>query len=506
MVDSSLQANQPPEQPPDELLDLIWALSEGTVDGDGIARLNELLLSSAANRATYVRFLQVAAWLEYEQPAVPGMVPWPRSGFAGSLSSMVEGIATSLGRGASRGDVPTTARSTLADVRTTTASFRERIQKLSTARAIALTTCGVLLFVIAGLALRSSERPARGPDSDSQAAQAQGEVDVITVRLATAESRVLPIGDVGTVSIQGPAHLDLFGITHARLYQGRIKVRIDDERGHGFVVETPHGRVTDQGTEFGVDVAADSDTGVVVFEGIVDLAVLTATNREPSRVERLFQGQGLSLHQAGRTDRIMSIVTGNVSTFQRRGEARLGSAVPVITDVSDNIRSSGFNMFYEIVPAGLREDALAYADRPQHDWNGVDANGLPPYLIGADYVKPFNSDKMRDDVEITVSLAGPARLFVFFDDRVSPPEWLRESFRDTGDDIGLDCGPFVLDGVPIWFDHSKQGAGNSLDVTFSIWERIVEHAGTVRLGPNAGATYDTGMYAVSAVPLIEKIQ
>jgi hypothetical protein len=311
---------------------------------------------------------------------------------------------------------------------------------------------------------------------------------------------VLPISDVGTVSVQGPAHLDLIGASRARLYQGRIKIRIDEERGHGFAVETPHGLVTDLGTEFGVDVAGDSNTGVLVFEGAVDLSVPGEKEHASPRIERLIQGEGLAVHGAGRLDRIMSVVTGNVSTFQRRGETRLGGAQTVIVDVWDNIRSADFKKFYEIVPAGLREDALAYVDRPQHDWNGVDAKGLPPYLIGADYVKPFNSDKMRNDVEIFVSLGKPARLFVLLDDRVSPPEWLREGYRDTGDEIGMDCGTFTLDGVEYWFPKGT-GAGNSLDVTFSVWERTVERPGIVRLGPNSGANFDTGMYAVAAVEL-----
>jgi hypothetical protein len=96
-------------------------------------------------------------------------------------------------------------------------------------------------------------------------------------------------------------------------------------------------------------------------------------------------------------------------------------------------------------------------------------------------------------------------LFVLLDDRVTPPEWLRESFRDTGDDVGLDCGPFKLDGVDIYFDHGK-GAGNSVEVRFSVWRRDVRERGTIRLGPNSGSTFDSGMYAVAAIPLTEENQ
>jgi hypothetical protein len=363
----------------------------------------------------------------------------------------------------------------------------------------------IACFLLIALVAWRSRNPTVDPTSAETTSRPKAsDGNLISVRLANAESRVLPIGEVGTVSIQGPAHFELVGNMRARLHYGRIKVRISDERGHGFVVETPRGQVTDLGTEFGVDVGDDSDTGVVVFEGIVDLALHPEKDRPNPRVERLVQGQGLSLLQAGRTDRIMSIVTGNVSTFQRRGESRPSNEKPIIADVWDNIRSAEFKMFYEIVPSGMREDALAYADRPKHDWNGIDATGMPPYLIGADYVKTFNIDKMRNDVEICVSLASPARLFILLDDRVSPPAWLREAFRDTGDDIGLDCGPFVVDGTPIAFDHDA-GAGKSVDVRFSIWERIVKKAGAIRLGPNSGATFNSGMYAVAAIPLAKEV-
>jgi FecR protein len=503
MVDRPQDPGQLPQQPSDELLDLIWDLSEGDVDGDSVSRLNELMLASAANRAAYVQFLQVAAWLEYEQSSVPAMTSLSPSATASSSESDAGSIST---EGCShRSFVPDDAFSAVSVAIADPLSIRANTLRRRAMQWLTLAACGVLLMVVASYTLRDQKQSVEGIGADSQSNLTGEQLNIITIRLATAESRTLPIADFGTISVQGPAHLDLVGNTRARLYQGRIKVRIDDERGHGFVVETPNGQVTDLGTEFGVDVGDDSHTGVVVFRGAVDLAVPAKTKSVAPRVERLIQGEGLTVFDSGRRlDRIMSIITGNVSTFQRRGETRAGEAAPVIVDVWDNIRSAGFKSFYEIVPSGMREDALAYADRPQHEWNGVDATGMPPYLIGADYVKTFNTDKMRNDVELCVSLASPARLFVLLDDRVSPPAWLRASFRDTSDDIGLDCGPYIMDGTPIPFDHGT-GPGKSVEVKFSVWERIVKQAGTIRLGPNSGATYDTGLYAVAAIPLSKEV-
>src|SRR5262249_40058847 len=132
-------------------------------------------------------------------------------------------------------------------------------------------------------------------------------LDVITVRLSSDESRYLPIGEIGNIHIQGPAHLDLFGTSRACLYEGRIKVRITDPRGRGFVVETPQGKVTDLGTEFGID-TKNSNTDVVVFEGSVDLAIPREGDKGV-HVQRLVQGEGVSAN-AGTTSRIMNIVTG----------------------------------------------------------------------------------------------------------------------------------------------------------------------------------------------------
>ena len=66
----------------------------------------------------------------------------------------------------------------------------------------------------------------------------------------------------------------------------------------------------------------------------------------------------------------------------------------------------------------------------------------PRYLLGADYVKTFNDDKLNRKVEIRVTLDRPAILYVLHDKRSPPPDWLREKFFNTGDEIGLDGGGY----------------------------------------------------------------
>jgi hypothetical protein len=146
----------------------------------------------------------------------------------------------------------------------------------------------------------------------------------------------------------------------------------------------------------------------------------------------------------------------------------------------------------------LREDARAYVDRFEHEWNGATKNGMPAYLVGADYVKTFCSNKRLDDLEIKVHLSCPAKLYVFFDRRLEAPDWLRETFRETPDTIGLDCGR--MQNLKRAYQAAK-GPGESIDVTFSVWERVLPEAGIVTLGANSNNISSSAMYGIAAVPL-----
>jgi ferric-dicitrate binding protein FerR (iron transport regulator) len=311
----------------------------------------------------------------------------------------------------------------------------------------------------------------------------------------------LSLDRIGTVTVDGPADFRLVGPMRARLNRGRIKVRITEESGHGFVVETPDGEVTDLGTEFGLDVVDGKQSGVVVFRGSVDLRI--AQNRSPNMTpaERLVCGEGVTFARGGPTVRIPCLTTGHNTTFLFSGNKRPRNLHPVIVDVSDNLSSSETKRFYEIVPGGLREDALAYVDRPEHQWNGVTREGILKYLIGADYVKTFSGDKERKDREIRVTLSRPAELYVFFDTDLKPPDWLRTGFRKTNKTIGMDLGPWPEIKRPV---QAAKGPGNSIDHVFTIWERTVKSPGVVTLGPNGAHKASKPfpyMYGIAAVAL-----
>ena len=113
------------------------------------------------------------------------------------------------------------------------------------------------------------------------------------------------------------ADFTLLDPMRARVTQGVIKMRVTEKSARGFVVETPYGRVTDQGTEFGLDLTTRNQAGLVVFEGAVDLSLSKDQAQPTEVVQRLRGGEGVEFNRDGSLNRINLVFTGNVQTFQR---------------------------------------------------------------------------------------------------------------------------------------------------------------------------------------------
>lgn len=324
--------------------------------------------------------------------------------------------------------------------------------------------------------------------------------ELFNTRLESGSSSRITLPKVGYAILEGPAEFTMLDPKRARLNSGRIKMRVTEVSGHGFVIETPYGEVTDLGTEFGLDVSNKGKAGLVVFEGEVDLRVAEQRNQSAalSRVERLVGGDGVTFDQGGQLDRIMSIVTGRSATFRSGNDLNEDDSEPLIAGITDNLRASDTKRFYEIVRGGFGEDARAFVDRA-YQWNGLDEAGLPEFLVGADYILPYNDDKGRD-LEITLSLARPATVYILFDDRGTPPKWLTSAFEHTGFEIGMDedAGP------P---SHARperslgKGPGNNIDFAFSVWRQDIGTAGSISLGSREGPRGGRSMYGIVVVPL-----
>ena len=96
------------------------------------------------------------------------------------------------------------------------------------------------------------------------------------------------------LALEGPAELEILGPNSARLSHGVATVRVPGKI-KGFVLTTPHERVTDLGTSFGVDVDRSEGTSISVFEGEVELG-----DRQ-----RLVSGQSVAVEGTGQSPREM---------------------------------------------------------------------------------------------------------------------------------------------------------------------------------------------------------
>lgn len=299
------------------------------------------------------------------------------------------------------------------------------------------------------------------------------------------------------VVLHSPAAYQLLSDMESRMILGRLTATVADS-AKGFSVLIPRATVVDLGTQFGVEVSNDGASNVVVFQGEVDVDY--DDNTDNLNVQRLTIGEAVHLDASGTPSRIVAI---NGRSYSNENLA-LDSRPALIAEVQDNInRDTPLFNYYDIVHQGMQEDAHAFVDRISHQWNGIDPEGMPSYLLGADYVKTFNNDKYNRDIEIGIKLAAPCKLYVFIDHRAKVPSWVSSDFENTGDNIGLDVGPFYSHDQ--W--HNKVppgiGPGESVDAFLSVWVREIPEPcvyilrGTeVQLG-----TSITNMYGIAAAPL-----
>jgi hypothetical protein len=76
-----------------------------------------------------------------------------------------------------------------------------------------------------------------------------------------------------TLTLEGPADLELLSIDRVHCRRGKLRTRVP--RGaEGFIVTTPGSAVVDLGTEFGLNVADDGKSRVMVFKGEAEAAVI----------------------------------------------------------------------------------------------------------------------------------------------------------------------------------------------------------------------------------------
>jgi hypothetical protein len=96
-----------------------------------------------------------------------------------------------------------------------------------------------------------------------------------------------------TVTVEGPADLDLLAIDRVHCRRGRLRTRVPDG-AEGFVVSAPSAAVVDLGTEFALNVAEDGKARLMVFEGAAEAAVFNPTGA-PQRLQRIRRDQAFQI-------------------------------------------------------------------------------------------------------------------------------------------------------------------------------------------------------------------
>jgi hypothetical protein len=302
------------------------------------------------------------------------------------------------------------------------------------------------------------------------------------------------LGSGVVVGVTGPAELQFFNPMHLRVIRGMVTADVG-EKGKGFIVDTAQTRVVDLGTRFGVDVAESGHTDVVVFQGEVELHDVDGDGvaAGSSSVSRLVEGEAVRVNVAKEMSRISSVSSGpeGDDEWSTSGVSDGSSAIAA---VHDNLHNPQSNFYYRILRGGMREDARAFIAK-RHEWNGLDETGLPEWLVGADLVQTFPAGDRNTTLQITVTTAMPAELYVIVDSRVSAPSWLTDEFKDTGVRIGLENAPLPDSGV-----HTKEGPGKGNLAPFAVWKRALPQAGDYVLGPPPQGPEDRPhwMYGIAA--------
>ena len=433
---------------------LLQAVLDGTATAEQHQRLADLLRMDAALRAEYVRQMRLDALLHFTGGAVAKKIApthptatAPRRDSYFSLLRFMAAAAAILVLGVS---------------------------------ALWWSRRGVEMEVVRTTEIASVEWPARTKVRLSRFSLPRGSVE-------------FQLSSGVRLEVVAPAELQFVNAMHVRVSLGQVTADVGD-RGKGFVVDTAQTQIVDLGTKFGVAVPNSGHTDVVVFQGEVQLFDRKSRRQTDAPMTRLIEGEAVRVDARQQMSRIMNVTSGpRDEAWSTRG----GETDAVITSVRDNLREPTDLYYYRILAGGLREDVPAFVAK-RHEWNGLDASGLPPELLGADLVQTIPSDRPNSGLEIVVTVARPAVIYVLADSRTEPPAWLVQNFTATGELIGLENAPLLTSAKAV-----GRGPGEGNMAPFAVWKRTLPDGGSIKLGPPGVATGETRqwMYGIAAKAL-----
>ncbi len=290
------------------------------------------------------------------------------------------------------------------------------------------------------------------------------------------------ISSGAVVGVEGPVTLEFVNPMRMRLLRGTATTDVGID-AKGFVVDTESAAVLDIGTRFGVSYADDGSTDIVVLEGEVQVYRAGQPKTPETKLASLYGGEAARMtSRDAKIQRLQAAaLRGDLLTIRGLN----APASDVVSNVSDNIKKANFYRCYTIVPGGMGEGAPASLTKAGHNklaWRAMPGQLFPVELVGADVIGTFQGEVIRKPLsDINLELTRPCAVYVLFDSRAEPPEWLRRDFRDTG--LRLRSGPWWPDLVAT--QNLKPDQNGEINIEHSVWRKDVPVAGTVTLGAMA---------------------
>ena len=456
---------------------LCHAVLEGKASEADLEQFRQQLRSSAAARKAYAEQTQIHALLTWQQ-----------------------------GRAA----VPATVVLAPMDFQSTPNSIPFPLSKLLPLRQAVLAAAAVLIIGFAfwlvldrdqkGVSVAVNQGVTVDILAASQSPYQVGQRVVLERLEMSTGSLRLRISSGAVVDVEGPVTLEFVDAMRLRLLRGNITTDVGTE-AKGLVVDTANARVLDIGTRFGVSVGDEGNTDIAVFQGAVEVYRAGLPLTRESRLANLFAGEAARISARDAKIQRLQALALRGDLLAIRGLNSPASSV--ILDVTDNIKKANFYRCYTIVPGGMAEGAPASLVRAGHrklTWHSLPDQPFPPELQGADIIGTFQGDGSRQaKTDINLDLARPCAVYVLFDSRAAPPDWLRRDFQDTG--LRLRSGPWGPGLVET--KNLQPDANRELYIVHSVWRKDVSAAATVTLGAPAtkGEKYPYAMYGIAVKAL-----
>ena len=160
------------------------------------------------------------------------------------------------------------------------------------------------------------------------------------------------------LTLEGPADVDLISVDRVFCRQGKLRSRVP-KGAEGFVIASPSSAVVNLGTELALNVDADGQARIMVFEGAAEAALLSESGT-PRRSQIVEKSQAFDLESADRPDRGI------------RGATASGSSRPPISTERPEHRPFVLLRDHPVAAPGLLE--VRDADRRHGPQRG---RGLP---------------------------------------------------------------------------------------------------------------------------------